>query len=147
LVHELIKTVGRRVHRAGRLIQGADRKVSLDDLRPVGSFAFVVGASVMIVSFVAQATNPAPTTPTVVPVESVAYLLDELRPSLEDPDTSFIPEPTSYTVAEGDTLLDIAFKFGSTVEAIRLASNLKNADMLSIGQELVVPPRGAFCSP
>ena len=55
--------------------------------------------------------------------------------------------PTTYRVAEGDTLSDIAAELDSSVEALVLASNLDDLDSLSIGQLLVVPPPGSTRQP
>jgi cell wall-associated NlpC family hydrolase len=66
--------------------------------------------------------------------------LDDLRPALDPPDNSRIPMPARYVVEDGDTLLAIAYRFGSSVDAIRLSSGLPDEDRLSIGQVLVVPP-------
>ncbi len=44
-----------------------------------------------------------------------------------------------YTVAEGDTLLDIAEQFGTTVEAIIAANDIDDPTALFIGQELIIP--------
>jgi cell wall-associated NlpC family hydrolase len=74
-------------------------------------------------------------------VEEVAIRdLEELRPALDPPDESRVPMPAQYVVEEGDTLLAVAYRFGSSVDAIRLASGLRDADRLAIGQVLVVPP-------
>ena len=51
-----------------------------------------------------------------------------------------LPVPgTRYTVAEGDTLLDIADRFGTTVEAIIAANDIDDPTTLFIGQELIIP--------
>ena len=47
--------------------------------------------------------------------------------------------PTEYEVKDGDLLGAIAFEHGVTVEAIAEASNLADADTLSIGQKLMIP--------
>ncbi len=47
---------------------------------------------------------------------------------------------TTYTVQSGDTLFNIAQRFGVTVQAIQDANNLDNPNRLSIGQELIIPP-------
>ncbi len=44
-----------------------------------------------------------------------------------------------YTVAAGDTLLDIAGRFGTTVEAIIAANDIDDPTALFIGQELIIP--------
>ncbi len=45
-----------------------------------------------------------------------------------------------YFVQAGDTLGQIANRYGVTVEAIAEASSLTNINILSVGQELVIPP-------
>jgi len=100
-----------------------------------------VGLTVAIVALITRLLNPSPATlPVTEASEPLAYTPDRLRPELDEPDTSLVPTPVTYEVEEGDTLLAIALKFGSSIEAIRLASNLRDADLLSIGQPLVVPP-------
>jgi LysM repeat protein len=44
----------------------------------------------------------------------------------------------TYTVQPGDSLLAIASRFGSTVEAIQSRNNLSSSEIL-VGQELIVP--------
>lgn len=66
--------------------------------------------------------------------------LDEVRPALDPPDETRVPMPAQYTVEEGDTLLAIAYRFGSSVDAIRLASGIDDVDRLSVGQVLTIPP-------
>ncbi|MEX0682684.1 MAG: LysM peptidoglycan-binding domain-containing protein [Dehalococcoidia bacterium] len=46
---------------------------------------------------------------------------------------------TEYEVKDGDTLLDIALTHDVTIEAIVDASNLPDANTLSIGQKLMIP--------
>jgi len=77
------------------------------------------------------ATNPppaAPSTPTPL--------------SMQSPPTPATPAETPgvirHIVKRGDTLIGIAGIYGATVDAIRLANQL-DGDMLSIGQELIVP--------
>jgi cell wall-associated NlpC family hydrolase len=75
------------------------------------------------------------------PLDEIAVRdLDDVRPSLAPADESRTPMPAQYVVEDGDTLLAIAYRFGSSVDAIRLASGLRDADRLAIGQVLVVPP-------
>jgi peptidoglycan/xylan/chitin deacetylase (PgdA/CDA1 family)/LysM repeat protein len=52
------------------------------------------------------------------------------------------PPPTSpvrYTVQPGDTLYRIALRYGVTVSAIVAANNLSNANLIRVGQVLVIP--------
>ena len=44
-----------------------------------------------------------------------------------------------YVVQAGDTLLQIANRYGVTVEAIVQANKLENPDVLRVGQELIIP--------
>ena len=46
----------------------------------------------------------------------------------------------TYVAQSGDTLWDIAQRFGTTVEAIVAANDLTDAADLDIGQELIIPP-------
>jgi len=48
-------------------------------------------------------------------------------------------ETTVYTVKPGDTLSTIAEQFGTTVEAIVKANDIKDPDFIGEGQELIIP--------
>ena len=48
-------------------------------------------------------------------------------------------QPRTYTVKAGDTLSSIAVKFGTTVAKIASANNIKNVNLISVGQVLVIP--------
>lgn len=60
-----------------------------------------------------------------------------------------MPEPasstpgTTYVVATGDTLGTIALRFGVSVSAVMTANNIDNANVVSLGQQLVIPPGNA----
>lgn len=45
----------------------------------------------------------------------------------------------TYVVQRGDTLTKIAAKYGTTVDAIVKANNLKNPSLISVGQKLTIP--------
>ena len=45
----------------------------------------------------------------------------------------------TYTVQSGDTLAAIADRFNVTVDEIISANNIQNADVISIGQQFVIP--------
>lgn len=72
---------------------------------------------------------PAPPPPGVTPTPTVT------------PTSTPIPTPARriYIVQPGDTLLEIAIRMNSSVEAIVLANDLEDAHMLSIGQKLIIP--------
>jgi murein DD-endopeptidase MepM/ murein hydrolase activator NlpD len=48
--------------------------------------------------------------------------------------------PIVYTVQPGDTLVAIALRYGTTVEAIALANDLANPNLIIPGQRLIIPP-------
>ena len=48
--------------------------------------------------------------------------------------------PTEYTVKSGDTLSEIADRFGLTTAALAAANTLVDLDTLAIGDVLKIPP-------
>lgn len=49
------------------------------------------------------------------------------------------PAATVYIVKPGDTLFSIALRFGTTVQAVALANNIPNPNLIFVGQKLVIP--------
>lgn len=49
------------------------------------------------------------------------------------------PEPLTHTVQVGDNLTKISQQYGVTVEEIMIANSLPNADLISVGQVLIIP--------
>ena len=45
-----------------------------------------------------------------------------------------------YTVAQGDVLSGIAIRFGCSVNQIQQWNNIKNPDVISVGQKLTIYP-------
>ena len=45
----------------------------------------------------------------------------------------------TYRVAAGDTLTEIASRYGTTVAALTSANKIKNPDLIQIGQKLTIP--------
>jgi membrane-bound lytic murein transglycosylase D len=52
------------------------------------------------------------------------------------------PANTVHTVQSGETLLTISQIYGVTIDDIVLANNLPNANILAVGQELLIPAPG-----
>ncbi|MCB0077385.1 MAG: LysM peptidoglycan-binding domain-containing protein [Anaerolineales bacterium] len=78
--------------------------------------------------------NPAALTPMAQP------------PAIAPPTSSSIPEPTvppiptvEYTIQEGDTLYDIATRYGTTVEIIQQLNGLPAGAVLDVGQVIKIP--------
>ena len=87
--------------------------------------------------------SPSPS-PSPIPSASVApasagtsaSLAPASIPAAETPTPA--PTPRTYIVQQGDTLNQIAQRFGTTAEAIRVANGL-TGDTLNIGQVLIIP--------
>lgn len=84
-----------------------------------------------------------------VPVPSLqaATINESALMAMTPPDSGYIDQMTSrrngvtrYTVQEGDLLSFIASDFGVSTQSILWANNLKNADSISPGQVLRIPP-------
>ena len=61
---------------------------------------------------------------------------NEEIPSIENPNDTINTESQYYTVEKGDTLWEIAQKFGTTVQEIANINNLENPNLIYPGQEL-----------
>jgi len=99
------------------------------------------------------ATAPAPTTPpttTAAPAAPTGTTTAPAAPTTTAPAPTATPAPAPtasapvqrYTVATGDTLWNLANRFGTTVDAIRSANGLVS-DSLFVGQTLSVPAPAA----
>lgn len=51
------------------------------------------------------------------------------------------PVTEVHIVEPGDTLGEIAERFGTTVEEISQLNHISNPDLISVGQRLVIPRR------
>jgi LysM repeat protein len=49
------------------------------------------------------------------------------------------PEPSTHTVQIGDNLTKISQQYGVSVQEIMAANGLTNADLISVGQVLIIP--------
>ncbi len=67
---------------------------------------------------------------------------------LPSPTRTPTPESLIYIVEEGDTLYEIALRFGVRLEDLIEANHLENPNQLQVGQELVIPaPPGPTATP
>lgn len=73
-------------------------------------------------------------------------------PKPEKPDTGANKKPTeatttakTYTVKSGDNLTKIANKFGTTVQVLVDLNNIKNKNLIYVGQVLKLPGTKGFC--
>lgn len=71
--------------------------------------------------------------------ESALISRNSVLATLED-NGNDATETKTYEVQEGDTLSGIATDFGLTVKTLLAANNIKNADALQPGIELLIPP-------
>ncbi len=85
---------------------------------------------------------PEGTTPTPIPIPTVTPLaLATIAPT---PSPTLFPTPTSlppivHMVRYGDTLIGLAEKYETSVEALMKANNLTDSHLIKIGQELLIP--------
>lgn len=61
-------------------------------------------------------------------------------PPTRTPTPSLAAGPSVHVVASGETLLVIAARYGVTLDTLMRANGLSNANQLSVGQKLIVPP-------
>jgi LysM repeat protein len=93
-------------------------------------------------SIIRPNVSPPPFTTTIVEVSSAPT---EAIPSAENAPVTATNEitattvPTYYVVQRGDTLFVIATDHGTTVEAIMAANGLNNANVIDVGQVLLIP--------
>jgi hypothetical protein len=74
--------------------------------------------------------SPSPTpTPTAVPE----------TPAPTPTPTPVVTPQQTYTVARGDTLAEIAQRFGTSVDALQAANGIEDPDEILVGQVLVIP--------
>lgn len=111
--------------------------------------ALVFAFSLLLVSFsvvlggCGSEDAPAATTPTV----SVKLIVPTAVPTQVPKPSPTVPQTsgatgTTYAVQAGDTLSKIAADFGVTVDSIVKANKIADPNLLKVGQELVIPPKG-----
>jgi len=57
------------------------------------------------------------------------------------------PTPIIYAIQQGDTLLDVASKFGVSASDIQEVNGITDPRLLQIGQELIIPARASENAP
>jgi len=82
----------------------------------------------------ASSSNAAPVAPAATPAQTAPP--DTNAPSATAP----TERPSTYTIAQGDSLWSIAHKYGTTVVKLRKLNNLKKGALLHPGQVLQIPP-------
>jgi nucleoid-associated protein YgaU len=83
-----------------------------------------------------NAASIGPSTQLAAPAPVVSAPLDSARPIHS---SVKVLEPT-YTIASGDTLVQIALRFNTSVDRIQAFNNLADPRALRIGTKLIIPP-------
>jgi|GEM_PF-1278924 len=118
--------------------------------RKIGTAFFLSGAVLFTVNLTQPRTvdNPQSGNPVNNPMETIQVTQRTYEPSenagirAPEPDVQAKPtEDFTYSVIQGDTLYDLALRFGVSVDMISAANGLAS-DMLSIGQKLLIPASG-----
>ena len=109
------------------------RRVGTHTVRPGETLASIADQySVTVPELIAFNSNTI-TNPHIVRVDTVLLI-----PGLSAADVSVLNQ-TLYTVQEGDSLLGIAQQFDVSVDALMAANNISNADLLRVGDQLIIP--------
>lgn len=89
--------------------------------------------------------GPRPT-PTPLPTSTATFTRTPTFTSTPTPTVTSTPTPSFYvhTVESGDTLIGVALEYGVTLESVLDANDLSENDLLSLGQELIVPLEAGF---
>jgi LysM repeat protein len=95
-----------------------------------------------------------PVTDTPLPLDTPTPTWTALAPPLTGQPTAAGPQPTTiaavtappsgrtYIIQDGDTLFDIALRFGVSLEALAKANGISDPTLIHPGQELVIPAPG-----
>lgn len=92
------------------------------------------------------ATTPAPTTPvtptTPAPTTPVTITVVPTTPASVTPTPPYFgqfPNQLEYVVVAGDTVIGLATRFNSSVDAITQANGLASSGLIYVGQRLIIP--------
>ncbi len=146
---------------AGAAVVAAFATGAVDRLRPAGLPAGVVARSSetptdtrladpgppLVAAAVSATTAPTATAPTPAATPA-ATAIPATTPSTPSPGLAASPAPSSsgavaplvvHVVKSGESLTSIAAQYGVTPQAIKRANSLKDANLLRIGQKLIIP--------
>ncbi len=111
------------------------------------ALAFAGGIVVFAVSSSYQDVQPQPTQPKPVQkAQAKSKVAIAPKRDTDLPSRGAETKPVTdfeYTVVSGDTLYDLAIKYGVSVDEIMLASKL-TSDKLSLNQKLLIPASGSY---
>jgi LysM repeat protein len=87
--------------------------------------------------------TPTPT-PTATPTVTSTPTATATRTPTSTPEVTPSPQPTpvTYIIQPGDTLEDIAARFGVDVKSLAAANGITDPNLIYFGQELIIPAPG-----
>lgn len=89
---------------------------------------------------VSPSPSPSPSaTPSASPSPSASPLASASPTPVSSPKPSTTAKPKTYTVVAGDLLSKIATRFGVSTTALMQANKITNANLIKVGQVLVIP--------
>jgi LysM repeat protein len=104
------------------------------------SLACVLAISLVASPSIANAQAAAPaSTPAPAPAAPTAPEAPAAPAATPAPADTTTDHPSTYTIAQGDSLWTIAHKFGTTVVKLRKLNNLKKGALLHPGQVIKLP--------
>ncbi|NIM96104.1 MAG: LysM peptidoglycan-binding domain-containing protein [Anaerolineales bacterium] len=101
------------------------------------NIAISVGAMLLVLFFWTRRPSPPELSPT--PTGNIADAIATLMPTVT-PTLPPSPTPHVYEVKPGDTLYDISLELDISMDALMAANGISNADALSVGQIIIIPP-------
>ncbi len=102
--------------------------------------SLIAGATACTLPTPPQPTTPRPTAPVILEITPAPTL--DVDATATAYASLLAPSPTPaglYIVQPGDTLSELAIRFGTTVADIMAANGLTDPDSLQIGQPLIIP--------
>ncbi|MBN1484001.1 MAG: LysM peptidoglycan-binding domain-containing protein [Chloroflexia bacterium] len=87
----------------------------------------------------ACAVEPTPIEGEPTPTAGVKFLMPTPGTPHASPSRTPTPEVIRYIVQQGDTLYDIALRYGVDMDEIIAVNNLSDPNALTVGQELLIP--------